>query len=71
MAVHTGAGDRTVVCELNERDGHVITVGSFQLANGRGSWGSPEPDQAAAITSVRLATADGTLVATASFPAAR
>jgi hypothetical protein len=71
MAVDTGAGDRTVVCELQERDGHVITVGSFQLANGRGYWGSPEPDQAADITSVRLSAADGIVVATASFPAAR
>jgi hypothetical protein len=71
MAVDTGAGDRTVVCELQERDGHVITVGSFQLANGRGYWGSPEPDQAANITSVRLSAADGIVVATASFPAAR
>ncbi len=71
MAVDTGTGNRTVVCELNERDGHVITVGSFQLASGRGDWGSPEPDQAADITSVRLTTADGTVVATASFPVTR
>jgi hypothetical protein len=71
MAVDTGAGDRTVVCELQERDGHLITIGSFQLANGHGYWGSPEPDQAANITSARLATADGTIVATAVFSASR
>jgi hypothetical protein len=33
--------------------------------------GSPEPDQAAGITSARLTTLDGTIVATATFSASR
>ena len=67
MTVDTGPGNSTVICQLNERDGQIITVGSFQLASGYGSWGSPEPDQAAGITSVRLKNLDGTIVATATF----
>jgi hypothetical protein len=67
MAVDTGPGNSTVVCQLHERDGQIITVGSFQLASGHGSWGSPEPDQAAGITSVQLKSLDGTIVATATF----
>ena len=67
MAVDTGGGNSTVICLLHERDGQIITVGSFQLASGYGSWGSPEPDQAAGITSVRLKSLDGAIVATATF----
>jgi hypothetical protein len=67
MAVDTGPGNSTLICQLHERDGQIITVGSFQLASGYGSWGSPEPDQAADITSVRLKSLDGTIVATATF----
>jgi hypothetical protein len=67
MAVDTGPGNSTVVCQLHERDGQIITVGSFPLASGHGSWGGPEPDQAAGITSVQLKSLDGTIVATATF----
>jgi hypothetical protein len=67
MAIDTGPGHSTVICQRHERDGQIITVGSFQLASGHGSWGSPEPDQAADITSVRLKSLDGTIVATATF----
>jgi hypothetical protein len=67
MAVATGAGDSTVVCQLQERDGQTITAGSFRLASGHGYWGSPEPGQATDITSARLITPDGTIVATATF----
>jgi len=63
--------DSTVICQLHECDGQIITVGSFPLASGHGSWGSPEPDQAAGITSARLTTLDGTIVATATFSATR
>jgi hypothetical protein len=67
MAVDTGAGNSTVICQLQERDGQTITVGSFRLASGHGYWGSPEPDQATGITSARLTAPDGTIVATATF----
>ena len=67
MAIDTGPGTSTVICQLHERDGQIITVGSFQLASGHRSWGSPEPDPAAGITSVQLKSLDGTTVATATF----
>lgn len=67
MAVDTGTGNSTVICQLQERDGQTITVGSFRLASGHGYWGSPEADQATGITSARLTTLDGTIVATATF----
>jgi hypothetical protein len=59
--------DTTIVCQLIDRTGHVITVGSFWLANGDGYWGSPEPDQPAVITRARLITTAGVVLATASF----
>jgi hypothetical protein len=62
-------GDTTVICQLTDRAGRVITVGSFRVTGGDGYWGSPEPDQPSAITSARLITTDGTVLATASFDA--
>ncbi len=62
-------GDKTVICQLTDRGGQVITVGSFRVTGGDGYWGSPEPDQPSAITSARLITTDGTVLATASFAA--
>ena len=62
-------GDQTVVCQLTDRAGLVITVGSFRVTAGDGYWGSPEPDQPSAIISARLITTGGTVLATASFAA--
>jgi len=59
--------DTTVVCQLIDQAGRVITVGSFRLLKGDGYWGSPEPDQPAMITGARLITTTGTLLATATF----
>jgi hypothetical protein len=59
--------DTTIVCQLIDQAGRVITVGSFRLLKGDGYWGSPEPDQPAMITGARLITTAGTVLATASF----
>jgi hypothetical protein len=59
--------DTTIVCQLIDRTGRVITVGSFRLVKGDGYWGSPEPDQPISITGARLITTAGTLLATATF----
>jgi hypothetical protein len=69
--VDLAPGDRTIICQLTDQAGHVITVGSFHLTGGDGYWGSPEPDQPAAITSARLITAAGTVLATATFGTTR
>jgi hypothetical protein len=60
----------TVVCQLIDRTGKIITVGSFRLLHGDGYWGSPEPDQPAMITGARLITTAGATLATATFGAA-
>jgi hypothetical protein len=67
--VDLATGNTTVICQLTDRAGRVITVGSFRVTGGDGYWGSPEPDQPSAITSARLITTDGTVLATASFAA--
>jgi hypothetical protein len=63
--VDTGAGNGTLICQLEGRDGRGIIVGSFRLTGGYGHWGSPEPLPPAA--GARLATAGGKALATASF----
>ena len=50
-------------------DGRVITVGSFNLDGGYGSWGSPDPLASGSVTGARLISLNGTVLATASFTA--
>jgi hypothetical protein len=68
MSVDMTSGDGTVLCQVLGRDGQVTTAGSFWLAGGHGSWGSPEPPGAGPPAGARLISADGTVLATASFP---
>jgi hypothetical protein len=61
---HTG----TVRCELQRADGSTVQVGSFALGKeGYGAWGAPYPAGTAPVTSVRLLTADGSVLADATF----
>jgi len=71
MDMDTGAGNGTVICQLEASDGRIVTVGSFHLDGGYGSWGSPDPIEAASVTGARLISLNGTVLATASFTAAR
>ncbi len=65
-----GAVDNgTVLCQVEGADGHVTTVGSFRLSGGYGYWGSPVPATSSPLTSARLVTTTGTVLATAAFPA--
>ena len=70
MSVHLESGNETVICQLMSADGHVTTVGSFRLADGYGSWGSPAWTGNGPPVGARLVTANGTVLATATFPAA-
>ena len=63
------AGNGTVICQVEGPDGHVTTVGSFQLTDGYGYWGSPAPATNGPLTGARLVTTTGTVLATATFPA--
>ena len=67
MNIDTGSGNGTIICQLDGRDGSVITVGSFRLTGGYGHWGSPEPLPPASVTGARLATVSGKTLATTSF----
>jgi anti-sigma-K factor RskA len=62
------AGNGTVVCQVEGPDGHVTTIGSFQLTGGHGYWGSPDPVTNVSLTGARLVTTTGAVLATATFP---
>ncbi len=68
MGVDTHASSNdTVICQLETRSGHLITIGSFQLEGGYGAWGSPDPIAASDVTGARITTMSGKVLATASF----
>lgn len=70
MSVDMPSGNGTVICELENADGHITTVGSFQLTDGHGYWGSPVPPTQGSLTGARLVGPGGTVLATASFHSA-
>ncbi len=70
MSVDMPSGNGTVICEVESRDGHITTVGSFQLTDGHGYWGSPVPATHGALTGARLVGPGGAVLATASFHSA-
>jgi hypothetical protein len=70
MSVNMPSGNGTVICEVESGDGHTTTVGSFQLTDGRGYWGSPVPPVHGSLTGARLVGPGGTVLATASFHSA-
>jgi anti-sigma factor RsiW len=67
MDIDTGAGDQRLVCQLRERDGTTLTLGSFTLGDGYGYWAAPVPPAASPIIGARLVDAGGRTVATAAF----
>lgn len=69
MSVDLPSGDGTVLCQVVGQNGQVTTVGSFQLADGHGYWGSPATGASGQLTGARLITTNGTVLATASFHA--
>ena len=63
-----GVGNVTVICQLEDADGHFKNVGQFKLTDGYGSWGSsPYTAGPGAIMGARLLSANGTVLATATF----
>jgi anti-sigma-K factor RskA len=69
MSVNAASlGNMVVRCQLEEADGHFKDVGEFHLINGYGSWGSsPYTAGPGAIKGARLLSANGTVLATATF----
>ena len=67
MSVNIGSVNGTVMCQLVQRDGHITTLGLFQLNGGDGYWASPDHVDPENVKSARLTTTNGTVLATASF----
>jgi hypothetical protein len=67
MSVDLETGNEPVTCQLVGKDGQVTKLGTFQLADGYGAWGSPNPGNAGTLAGARLVSADGTVLATATF----
>ena len=57
----------TVSCQVVRADGSAVTLGSFDLVEGSGSWATPEPPDLGRIASVQLVAADGKVLAQATF----
>jgi hypothetical protein len=67
MSIDMGSGNELVTCEVVGDNGQVSKVGSFQLADGYGSWGSPDAGNLGTLSGARLISADGTVLASATF----
>jgi len=67
MAVDVPSGDGMVTCELEGPNGHYTVAGEFRLTQGHGAWGSPAPWSDGKVTGARLLSANGTIIATATF----
>jgi negative regulator of sigma E activity len=69
MTINENAWSGTVRCEVTLAGGTTQTVGVFTLSHGYGAWGAPLTSPAGDVRSARLVAADGTVVASAQFPA--
>jgi hypothetical protein len=67
MSVDLGSGNEAVTCQVVGKDGRVTKIGSFQLADGYGSWGSPDPGNLGTLSGARIVSANGTVLATGTF----
>lgn len=67
MYVDLGSGNESVTCQVVGANGRVSTIGSFDLADGYGAWGSPDPGNIGTVTGARLVSDNGTVLATATF----
>jgi hypothetical protein len=67
MAIRGVAVHGPVSCQLIDHDGTVITLGSFALVNGMGSWGAPDRWSTYDMSGARLVDATGQVLARATF----
>jgi hypothetical protein len=67
MTVNGVTGTTKVTCELVAPDGRVTPVGSFDLVEGSGSWGAPDPHGVTGIAGARLVDSSGQVIATATI----
>ena len=67
MSVDLDVGEGVVRCQVVGTDGQVTTIGSFRLTGGYGAWGSPDPGNVGILAGARIVSANGTVLATATF----
>jgi hypothetical protein len=67
MDIRAAAYDGRVTCMLRSHSGSVVAVGAFVLRDGSGQFSRTVPVNAGQIRGARLVTADGTIMASASF----
>jgi anti-sigma factor RsiW len=67
MTVRGAQGAAKVTCQLVGRDGSLTTLGSFDLVDGSGSWGAPDPSGFAGAAGAQLLDNTGKVIATATF----
>jgi len=67
MSIDRATWSGAVTCQVVLADGHVETVGRFELTGGYGAWGAPLWAAARDVRSARLVTAGGVVLATARF----
>jgi hypothetical protein len=67
MTVSGVRGAQKVTCELVHTDGQVSTLGSFDLVDGSGRWGAPDPGGFTGVAGARLVDDHGHVIATATF----
>jgi hypothetical protein len=67
LDVDLGSGHDSVTCQVVGADGRASTVGTFQLEDGYGAWGSPDPGNVGPPVAARLLSANGAVLATATF----
>jgi hypothetical protein len=58
-----------VSCQLIYSNGTVTKIGTFELVDGRGTWGAPDPAADSQPSAARLVGPAGNVIATASFSA--
>jgi hypothetical protein len=67
MSVATEPNVTTVACQLVERNGTAVPVGTFGLSGGKGSWGAELTIDPNTVVGARLVDDHGTVLATATF----
>lgn len=63
----TNASASTVTCQLEERDGTIVSIGSFPLSDGKGFWGRKVNVDPNTVVGARLVADHGRILATATF----
>lgn len=65
VSVHHMAGEPTVKCIVTTTGGHTMTLGTFSLSGGSGTWSAPLRVEPTAVATATLLDAHGKVVATA------